>query len=63
MVRRDGLVEFIDTRGKMAALFGVLCDKVVIFDAEENLMWPHEALTCPEATQVPPPALDNAKAE
>ncbi|MBB1595232.1 WG repeat-containing protein [Achromobacter sp. UMC46] len=63
MARRDGLVEFIDTRGKMATLFGVLCDKVVIFDAEENLTWPNEALTCPEATVPPPPVLDNAKAE
>ncbi|HCW18784.1 MAG TPA: WG repeat-containing protein [Achromobacter sp.] len=63
MVLRDGGVEFIDTHGKMTALFGVLCDTVVIFDAEENLTWPKEALTCPEATQVPPPVLDNAKAE
>lgn len=63
MVRRDGLVEFIDTRGKAAATFGVLCDKVVIFDAEEKQTWPPEALTCLEATDPPPPALDNAKAE
>lgn len=67
MVRRDGLVEFIDRQGKAAATFGVLCDKVVIFDAEETQTWPPEPLTCPEATVVPPPALEkanaNAKAE
>ena len=63
MVRRDGLVEFIDTRGKAAATFGVLCDKVVIFDAEEKQTWPPEALTCLEATDPPPPALANAQAE
>lgn len=63
MVRRAGLTEFIDTQGKMTAMFGVLCDRVVILDAEENLTWPPEALTCPEANVPPPPVSENAKAE
>lgn len=63
MVSRDRLVEFIDTRGKTTTTFGVLCDQIVIFDAEENQSWPREALTCPDATRIDPPALDTAKAE
>lgn len=63
MVFRDHLVEFIDTRGKTTTTFGMLCDQIVIFDAEENQSWPREALTCPDATRIDPPALDTAKAE
>ena len=63
MVFHDHLVEFIDTRGKTTTTFGVLCDQIVIFDAEENQSWPREALSCPDATRIDPPALDTAKAE
>ncbi|WP_246288251.1 WG repeat-containing protein [Achromobacter pestifer] len=63
MVLRSGVVEFIDTRGKTTARTGVLCDRVVILDGQENLTWPPEELTCPEVTNPPPPVLDNAKAE
>lgn len=63
MVFHDHLVEFIDTRGKTTTTFGVLCDQIVIFDAEEKQSWPREALTCSDATRIDPPALDSAKAE
>lgn len=63
MVFHDHLVEFIDTRGKTTTTFGVLCDQIVIFDAEENQSWPREALTCSDAKRIDPPALDSAKAE
>lgn len=63
MVMHDRLVEFIDTRGKTTATFGVLCDQIVIFDADQAQSWPREALTCPEATRIDPPALDTAQAE
>lgn len=63
MVMHDRLVEFIDTQGKTTTTFGVLCDQIVIFDAKEEQSWPREALTCPEAKRIDPPALDTAKAE
>ncbi|AYD66848.1 WG repeat-containing protein [Achromobacter sp. B7] len=63
MVFHDHLVEFIDPRGKTTTTFGVLCDQIVIFDAEENQSWPREALTCSDAKRIDPPALDSAKAE
>ena len=63
MVMHDYLVEFINTQGKTTTTFGVLCDQIVIFDAEENQSWPREALTCSDATRTDPPALDTAKAE
>lgn len=63
MVMHDYLVEFINTQGKTTTTFGVLCDQIVIFDAEENQSWPREALTCSDATRIDPPALDTAKAE
>lgn len=63
MVRRDRLVEFIDTKGKTTALFGVLCDSIVIVDEQDRQSWPPQKLTCPEAAELEPPVLDNAKAE
>ncbi|MFD4840894.1 WG repeat-containing protein [Achromobacter sp. NPDC058515] len=63
MVRRDRLVEFIDTKGKTTALFGVLCDTIVIVDAQDRQSWPPQKLSCPEAADLEPPVPDNAKAE
>ncbi|QVQ25952.1 WG repeat-containing protein [Achromobacter deleyi] len=63
MVRRDRLVEFIDTKGKTTALFGVLCDSIVIVDEQDRQSWPPQKLTCPEAVELEPPVPDNAKAE
>lgn len=62
LVRRNRLIEYIDTHGKTAALFGVLCDTVVIVDAEDRQSWPPRKLTCPEAAGISPPAIDNANA-
>lgn len=63
LVRRDRLVEFIDTKGKTTALFGVLCDTMVIVDADDRQSWPPQKLTCPEATGISPPATEHAHAE
>ncbi|WP_313624808.1 WG repeat-containing protein [Achromobacter sp.] len=63
LVRRDRLVEFIDTKGKTTALFGVLCDTMVIVDAQDRQSWPPQKLTCPEAADIPPPATEHAHAE
>ena len=63
MVRRDRLVEFIVTMGKTTALFGVVCDSIVIVDEQDRQSWPPQKLTCPEAAELEPPVLDNAKAE
>ena len=63
LVRRNRLIEYIDTQGKTTALFGVLCDTVVIVDAEDRQSWPPRKLTCPEAAGISPPAVDNANAE
>ncbi|MEN5158887.1 WG repeat-containing protein [Achromobacter spanius] len=62
LVRRNRLIEYIDTQGKTTALFGVLCDTVVIVDAEDRQSWPPRKLTCPEAAGISPPAVDNATA-
>lgn len=64
LVRRDRLLEFIDTRGKTTTLFGQLCGEVVVLDAQEHVTWPREKLTCPEAAEMEyAPALESAKAE
>lgn len=63
MVRRDRLVEFIDTKGQTTAVFGVLCDTVVIVDAQDQQSWPLQKLTCPEAVSLEPPVAATAKAE
>jgi hypothetical protein len=64
LVRRGRLLEFIDPQGKTTALFGKLCDEIVVLDAQERQAWPREKLTCPEAAEIelaPVPA--SAKAE
>lgn len=63
LVRRNGLVEYIDTKGNTTALFGVLCDTAVIVDAQDRQSWPPQKLTCPEAAGIEPPAITNANAE
>jgi len=62
LVRRNRLVEYIDTQGNTAALFGVLCDTVVVVDAQDQQSWPPQPLTCPEATGIKPPVTTNANA-
>lgn len=62
LVRRNRLIEYIDTQGKTTALFGVLCDTVVIVDAEDRQSWPPHPLTCPEAAPIAPPAAAAATA-
>ncbi|MBB1624276.1 WG repeat-containing protein [Achromobacter sp. UMC71] len=64
LVRRDRLLEFIDTRGKTTALFGQLCGEIVVLDAQERQTWPREKLTCPEAAEIEQaPVPESAKAE
>ncbi|MEN4922189.1 WG repeat-containing protein [Achromobacter spanius] len=63
LVRRGQLVEFIDTKGKTTALFGVLCDTMVIVDAEDRQSWPPQKLTCPEAAGIEPPVTEHANAQ
>ena len=63
-MRRGRLLEFIDPQGKTTALFGKLCDEIVVLDAQENQTWPREKLTCPEAAEIEqPPVPASAKAE
>lgn len=64
LVRREHLLEFIDTGGKTTTLFGQLCGEVVVLDAQEHVTWPREKLTCPEAAEMEyAPAPESAKAE
>ncbi|MFP3662990.1 hypothetical protein SB768_31615, partial [Burkholderia sp. SIMBA_043] len=49
LVRRDRLLEFIDTRGKTTAIFGLLCGQIIVMDGQERVTWPREELTCPDA--------------
>jgi len=62
LVRRNRLIEYIDTKGNTTALFGVLCDTMVIVDAKDQQSWPPQKLTCPEATGVKPPVAETANA-
>lgn len=63
LVRRTRLVEYIDTKGKTTALFGLLCGTRVIVDAQDRQSWPPRKLDCPEAAGITPPATEQANAE
>ncbi|MFY2840935.1 WG repeat-containing protein [Achromobacter ruhlandii] len=64
LVRREGLLEFIDTRGTTMTLFGLICGEVVVFDAQGRLTWPREKLTCPDAGDLEyAPAPESAQAQ
>lgn len=64
LVRREGLLEFIDKRGATTALFSVMCGEVIVLDGQGKLTWPREKLTCPDAAEMEyAPAPESAKAE
>ncbi|MGY6268736.1 WG repeat-containing protein [Achromobacter denitrificans] len=62
LVRQDGFMQFIDTKGEPLATFAVVCDTVTILDHAGRIAWPRQKMGCPEADELEL-APDNAKAE
>jgi len=62
LVRQDGFMQFIDTKGEPMATFVMVCDTVTILDSIGRITWPQKKMSCPTADKFEL-APDNAKAE
>jgi len=62
LVRQDGFMQFIDTKGEPLATFAVVCDTVTILDNVGRITWPQEKMSCPTADKFELAPV-NAKAE
>ncbi|MCY1505462.1 WG containing repeat protein [compost metagenome] len=62
LVRQDGFMQFIDTKGEPLATFVVVCDTVTILDNAGRITWPQKKMSCPTADKFELAPV-NAKAE